>query len=277
MLSGEGRTDHELQIFMFMVPVFVYILSLSGYLMVYYQCKEHQERMTLALDNRLLEADRQMLQLSQQAINSRQGLRHDIKNQFQVMEIMLEEGKTEEMKAYFASMSDWFVSNAGMHLSTSGNVLIDSIMNMEYMKASAGKIELTSKINVPSVIPIDSSALCRVLVNLIDNALEATEKVEGERHNVDCKIDVRGDYLFISVVNPLPEGTDPQEILKMKTAKRNPENHGYGHRIVANIVEKYNGCVKYSIEENEFISDVMMDLTSGKAEDTHDQDQICGV
>ena len=63
----------------------------------------------------------------------------------------------------------------------------------------------------------------------------------------------------------------------MKTAKRNPENHGYGHRIVANIVEKYNGCVKYSIEENEFISDVMMDLTSGKTEDTHDQDQICGV
>ena len=270
MLSGERRTDQELQLFIFLVPVFVYLLSLSGYLMVYYQCKEHKERMTLALDNRLLEADKQMLQLSQQAISSLQGFRHDIKNQFQVMEIMLEEGKTDELKEYFASMNDWFISNAGMHLSTSGNALIDSIMNMEYIKATAGNVELTSKINVPAVIPIDSSALCRVLVNLIDNALEATEKVKEARHNVDCKIDVRGDYLYISVVNPLPEGADPGEILKLKTAKRNPENHGYGHRIVARIVEKYNGCVTYSIEENEFLSDVMMDLTSGKAEDGHD-------
>ena len=277
MLSGERRTDLELQWFILLVPVMVYILSLSGYLMVYYQCKEHQERITLTLDNRLLEADRQMLQLSQQAATNLQSLRHDIKNQFRVMEIMLDEGRYDELKAFFASMNDWFRSNTGMHLSACGNVLIDSIMNMEYMKAATGKIKLTSKISVPAALPIDSSALCRVLVNLIDNALEAAAKVEEERRCVDCKIYVSGDYLFISVVNPVPEGADPTEILKMKTAKRDPESHGYGHRIVAHIVEKYNGCVRYAVEDNEFLSDVMMDLTCGEGEDGHAQDQVRSV
>ena len=277
MLSGERRTDLQLQLFILMVPILVYILSLSGYLMVYYQCKEHQERITLTLDNRLLEADRQMLQLSQQAITNLQSLRHDIKNQFRVMEIMLNEGRYEELKALFASMNDWFGSNTGMHLSACGNVLIDSIMNMEHMKAATGKVKLTSKISVPAALPIDSSALCRVLVNLIDNALEAAERVEEEHRCVDCKIYVSGDYLFISVINPVPEDADPREILKMKTAKRDPESHGYGHRIVARIVERYNGCVRYAVEDNEFLSDVMMDLTCGEGEDGHAQDQVRSV
>ena len=63
----------------------------------------------------------------------------------------------------------------------------------------------------------------------------------------------------------------------MKTAKRDPESHGYGHRIVAHIVEKYNGCVRYAVEDNEFLSDVMMDLTCGEGEDGHAQDQVRSV
>lgn len=48
----------------------------------------------------------------------------------------------------------------------------------------------------------------------------------------------------------------------MNTEKEDADNHGFGHRIVKRIVEKYNGIVKYKVEDNEFIAEMMLDFTS---------------
>lgn len=52
-------------------------------------------------------------------------------------------------------------------------------------------------------------------------------------------------------------------MLKMNTAKDDAVNHGYGHKIVKRIVEKYNGYVHYTIVENEFVAEVMLELKRG--------------
>ena len=132
-------------------------------------------------------------------------------------------------------------------------------MNHETLKAASNHIQIISKIDVPAELPVTVNDLCRVLVNLLDNAMEAVVKTEGDRI-VDLSISVRGNYLVICVVNVISKDVDRGRLKMLITTKDDARRHGYGHRIIKRIVEKYNGYVNYSIEGDEFIAEVMLDM-----------------
>ena len=76
----------------------IYIISVTSYIMVYIHCKVRKEKTTLEVQNKLLEADKQMLVISGQAIEEMRALRHDMKNQHKVMELMLSENRYDDLK-----------------------------------------------------------------------------------------------------------------------------------------------------------------------------------
>jgi hypothetical protein len=39
--------------------------------------------------------------------------------------------------------------------------------------------------------------------------------------------------------------------------------HGYGTRIITRLAEKHNGCADYSLEGENFVAQVMLDMTEG--------------
>ena len=83
---------------------------------------------------------------------------------------------------------------------------------------------------------------------------------------MDIKIGNRGDYLYICVQNEIRDDVDRENLLKMNTVKDDAVNHGYGHKIVKRIVEKYNGYVNYTVVENEFVAEVMLDTAGNKGD-----------
>ena len=228
--------------------------------MIYYHCKIRKEKTILEVQNKLLEADKKMLIITEQAIEEMRSLRHDMKNQNKVMQLMLEEGRYDDLKEYFSSMEKSYTHSTFSGFVDCGNQLINSVVNMEILKANSYGISLVSKINVPKFLPFEPSDLCRVLVNLLDNAIEGILRAKSRDYLVDLKIGRRMDYLYISVQNEICEDADRESLLKMNTVKDDAVNHGYGHKIVKRIVEKYNGYVRYTILENEFMAEVMLEL-----------------
>lgn len=79
----------------------IFIISVTSYLMIYYHCKIRKEKTILEVQNKLLEADKKMLIITEQAIEEMRSLRHDMKNQNKVMQLMLEEGRYDDLKEYF--------------------------------------------------------------------------------------------------------------------------------------------------------------------------------
>lgn len=240
----------------------IYIISVTGYLMIYFHCNVRKAKTALEVQNKLLEADKQMLKVSGQAIEEMRSLRHDMKNQHKVMGLMLEQGKYEDLKEYFISVTGKFNQTCLSEFIDCGNQLVNSVINMEILKATSYGVKLISKISVPPELPFESSDLCRVMVNLIDNAIEGVMRTDGRDYLIDVKIGKRTDYLYICVQNEIRDDADRENLLKMNTVKDDAVNHGYGHKIVKKIVEKYNGCVNYTVAENEFIAEVMLDLKS---------------
>ena len=266
-----GKTVIKMSVGMMFEPYYcielagIFIISVTSYLMIYYHCKVRKEKTILEVQNKLLEADKQMLIISEQAIEEMRSLRHDMKNQHKVMEIMLAEERYDDLKEYFSSMEKSYTQATFGGFINCGNQLVNSIINMEILKANSYGISLVSKLNVPQNLPFDSSDLCRVLVNLLDNAIEGILRTESRDYLIDLKIGKRMDYLYISVQNEIRDDADRESLLKMNTAKDDAVNHGYGHKIVKRIVEKYNGYVHYMIVENEFVAEVMLEMKPQEA------------
>lgn len=259
-IQGKGMDYSFLSLVLFCDYVFIFV----SYLMIYFHCKVRMERTMLVVENRLLEADKQMMMISEHALEEIRLFRHDINNQFYVMQLMISEGKINDLKDYLNSMySSVGDSSLSIPYVDSGNSIIDSIINMEMIKAYSNGIQLTTRINVPSVLNVEKSDLCRILANVIDNAIEAILREKLRDCLIDCIIHTINGYLYICVTNNISPDADAKKILSMETSKRDWTNHGYGHKILKRIVEKYHGEVNYKIEECQFIAEIMLDLSKG--------------
>ena len=54
--------------------------------------------------------------------------------------------------------------------------MIDSVINYKANDAKSGQIYFLMNVLVPQELELDSVAICRIIGNALDNAIEATEK-----------------------------------------------------------------------------------------------------
>ena len=117
--------------------------------------------------------------------------------------------------------------------------------------------EIMSDINVefPKACNILPNDVCTILSNLLDNAIEATQKVEESKY---IKLIIRRAkyFLFIRVSNPCKKMKEFEVLLK--TTKDNKNLHGWGLQSVNDVVEKYNGRMECLNIGTEFVVNIML-------------------
>ena len=99
-------------------------------------------------------------------------------------------------------------------------------------------------------IKISNYDLCRILTNLIDNQIEATDNFL-ENRDVELFIKITPANIVIKSTN-----------MYKNSSKKKPTNkdfHGYGQKIINDIAKKYNGKYKFSIVEDKYITSTLLD------------------
>lgn len=238
--------------------LFLYIIEVSAYLMVYFICKGDREIATLLAEKKMAEADRELMRLTDKNLSDIRQIRHDVKNHFAYMGLLIESGKYDDLKKYIGQM-DSDILKPLIYIDC-GNKIINVIMNMEKAKAEACGLVFDARINVPSELPFKDTSLCSLISNLIDNAIEACEREGLGGAEITVKACIRQEYFYIGVTNPLPEGIDTEKLLNLNTSKKDHGVHGLGTKIIQRIADEYNGYVTYSAEKGYFIAEVMLDL-----------------
>ncbi len=69
-----------------------------------------------------------------------------------------------------------------------GNEIVNQVINIKYATAHQLQIPLDMKILVPQQLNIPDHLLCSLMVNLLDNALEASQKVEKPQIILEMKM-----------------------------------------------------------------------------------------
>lgn len=116
-------------------------------------------------------------------------------------------------------------------------------------KAISYRVKLANNLHIGFIEDLD---LISIVGNLLDNAIEAAEKVEKNKY-VICKMYMgnEGHLLVMEFYNSyvLPVIKERERYI---STKRNPENHGIGLHTVGKLVEKYGGAMRIEAGGEEF-------------------------
>lgn len=192
-----------------------------------------------------------------------QSLRHDMKKHLRCCYSLLEEGHTEEARRYIRSL--YHENKKLRSITYSGNIVIDSILSNGFANIERNKIDLKCSVIVPPVLNIEDTDLCILFGNLVDNAVEACQRITDTAANrqIILNVNIKRDYLFIDLVNSYNG-----EINKLnniyKTIKKNESYCGIGLFNVQKIVAKYDGEISIDHTPDTFSVSIILSLLAQK-------------
>lgn len=184
-------------------------------------------------------------------------LRHDLKNYLLDIKVSLAEGRIEEVQKKIDSILEKN-SIYKNEVAKSGNLVLDALINYRYAVADARNIPMECRVQVPGELPYESADLCIILGNLLDNAMEAVEKLPEGKRDIELSMSMLKGNLKIMVSNPFLKETLTRKNGKIITSKEDKKNHGIGLASVCHAVDKYNGEMIISYEGNRFCVEILL-------------------
>lgn len=199
--------------------------------------------------------DRQF-KLMKDSLQSTRILRHDLKNHMFSIRSLIETSDKEEAQDYITSIMEEIGS--GKDYATSGNTIIDSIINFKFQEAEHNEIKVTVDLNIPEELEIPSFDLTIILGNLLDNAIKAVLDIKEDRF-INIKMKYDKGRLLIQVDNPF-SGDIIDENGKILTTKKDKSNHGIGLTNIKRAIQKYDGSMTIDYSGKIFSVSILMFL-----------------
>ncbi len=139
----------------------------------------------------------------------------------------------------------------------SGNADVDAIINYKATQAGEFEIRIACDLHLPYTLNMNTTDLAIILGNAIDNAIEACKTLEPAKREIELSMHYERPNLRMSISNPFAGElkTDAGgELVTTKTKGR----HGIGLKSIRETVEKYDGLVDLSTEDNRFILKILL-------------------
>jgi sensor histidine kinase regulating citrate/malate metabolism len=164
--------------------------------------------------------------------------------------------ENEDAKKYIDNIAERFEKSE--IYSSTGNVALDSVINYKLSQAGKRNIKIYSNITIPSNIQNGVEDLVTIIGNLLDNAIEASERVVENRY-IAMKIQYKRGTMFIDVKNGY-DGIVKQKNGNITTKKADKAFHGIGLKSVRSAVNNHDGTMKVDFDKKEFRVNVMLYL-----------------
>ncbi len=187
-------------------------------------------------------------------------IKHDMLNHFGIIEYMIMNNQVEECIRYIKELRSR-AENIPMYYNT-GNVIADAVISQKVYSTRDENIKYDLQVTFPGEMKIEEVDLGTLLVNLIDNAIEAVREVEIKERKIKINIHPYHNKLLINIMNSvISSPIQGNKLIRRK--KNNKQEHGYGLMNVKYVVNKYNGFMEYSCRENMFEMNILLDYIEG--------------
>lgn len=208
-----------------------------------------EERKRLLLENRAVAVHREVEDLQNIYADIR-GLRHDLRNHISNIAACINDNV--ELENYLHGMIKTvekldFADNTG-------NPITDIILHQTRQRALKNSINFNAAFTCTKDFDIYDVAI--ILNNALENALEACEKVSGEKF-ISIRSYKRGNLFFIEVENNFDGALNFENELPV-TTKADKNLHGLGLRNIKRTAQKYLGDIDIKIDGQNFRLTVML-------------------
>ena len=207
-----------------------------------------------------LKLQEQMLRNRCREMQKTRQIAHDMRNHVMTLKKYDNERNGEQLHEY--------IQNLGQELTLyetqvwTGIEILDYLLTQEKKKADQRNIAFQIETQRIDELPFSDVEIVSVFGNLLDNAIEACEKMKTEKRWIHVLLKKQRHMFFMEIVNSVEQEADQKNVEKNKEGGL----HGYGLINVRQIVERHKGEMNCQATGGEYSVTIIM-YRKGKDED----------
>ena len=246
--------------FLAVIPVLALLFYAGAWLTIAFQqgmAALREEQAAHYMEYQQSQAIRARIHEAEQFYTRIRGLKHEMRGHLTNIKGLAQSGEYESLTDYIAKMDE---SMSGFELTLqTGNPVTDVIVNEIRRRSLDLGIRFQAEFHYPDPGAYDAFDVGIILQNLLQNAVEACEKVgEGERFIV-LTGKRKGRFFLIEVKNAFSgEVVFGQDGLPVTTKQEDASMHGIGLANVRREAEKYFGELELKAVQQEFSATVLL-------------------
>lgn len=228
------------------------ILGIDG-ILVYLLIKAKQgaetERQYSALEQQYALQKQYMQSIYEMNEQARQ-IRHDLKHHISGLNALVNQQPPDirEIRRYLSQYeTQTMLLQESVHTE---NAVVNAVLNAKLRTCKEQRIRTT--VCIGKILEVVSEVdFCSLLGNLLDNAIEAEQKLPYADRKIEVQIQSSEAVMDIWVRNSIAESV-LEKNADLQTTKDNTQFHGLGTKIIHKIVSKYEGYLDIYEEEGSF-------------------------
>ena len=231
--------------------VFLFCL-VSLLLMVYFYFRQSQLKMQISVLDTQYDLIESQYVRAQNFYTENAKLYHDIKHHLRALERLLQNGAQREALAYIESMQEPLQCKViPVH---TGVDIVDTVIYEAKEKAEQRNILLVVETPIlPSGLKLEDREFCVLCANLLNNALESAKE------QIRLNIAITAGFLVIEMQNDYKEKPVVKNNHFESEREQDSSAHGWGMKIIEQIVEKYQGELSIRVDMQVSIK-ILMDV-----------------
>lgn len=176
---------------------------------------------------------------------------HDLKHQLAAMDKESQKKLREDIRPVVDAYDSSF---------RTGNVALDVVLTRENFNCKEKNVKLTCVANGECLGFMSEVDIYSLFGNILDNAIEATEKLEDpEKRVISLTVTQEGYFVNIHAENYYSDKLTFTDGLP-ETTKLDTVYHGYGLKSIRMLVQKYDGSLKIGTTEDRFVLDILFSV-----------------
>lgn len=221
-------------------------------LMVCFYFRQSQLKMQISVLDTQYELIESQYVRAQNFYTENAKLYHDIKHHLRALERLLQNGDRREALAYIESVQEPL--QCKMIPLHTGVDIVDAVIYEAKEKAEQRNILLVVETPIlPSGLKLEDREFCVLFANLLNNALEAAKE------QIRLNIAITAGFLVIEMQNDYKEKPVVKNSHFVSEREQDSLAHGWGMKIIEQIVEKYQGELSIRVDMQVSIK-ILMDV-----------------
>ncbi len=246
------------------VPMIAVLIFIGEAALIYFWQKYRillAERQKHFIEEQQVKAMKKRLEEAENFYGSIRKVRHEMKNHMANIKGLAGAGEYGEIEDYVRRMDETMQELEYKYVT--GNAVTDVIINDKCRRAEKAGIRFDADFRYGGEIPVFDMGI--ILNNLLDNAIEACEKLETGKGFIHLSLKQKKQFLLLEVENSF-DGAVPVQSgggLALPTTKQSIlpgiiAEHGIGLENVRDVAEKYFGGVNIKVKGDVFHVTVML-------------------
>lgn len=212
--------------------------------------REKEQKFQNRMLRQQLEAQERIYERQYKCLREVRKYQHDLKHKMVVVEQLLLQNNAVDAEVY---LRKFLQETEKIDALSREETVWKTLIAIKAERARELGIDYEADVRDKGFKRIDPVDICIVLGNLLDNAIEAEEKVTEGR---EIKVKIREEKMvYIQVKNRVTKtDVSPKHFM---TTKESVDMHGFGLSCIREVVSKYNGAYEFEQRDGWFQAEIL--------------------